>query len=141
MAETKNLRSEFEDIMEAIMIYLGPELSSDIEEGITEWHFVVMKLLHYEERTAADLSEYLGITPGAVTSLLDRMYQADLVQRIRDKDTDMIKFSLTDKGVLTFKKCWDKRDNLMRKILLLVDDADQAKLIEIFSKSLLAVFK
>lgn len=126
---------KLESIIEAITIKLELELGEDILEGITGTQFVVMKLLNYEERSIAELSKYLGVTPEAVTSIVERMYHAGLVLGIKDAvDIGVVKFSLTDKGIITYKKCWEKRDNLMNKYFMLLEEAEQAKLIEILSK-------
>lgn len=128
---------KLEKILEAITMKLEPEFYADISEGITGTQFIVMKLLHAEDRTVANLSEYLGVTPEAVTSIVERMYHAGLVVGTKDEgDISVVKFGLTDKGVMTYKKCWEKRDDLINKYFLLLDEADQEKLIEILSKIL-----
>lgn len=128
---------KLEKILEAITVKLEPESYADVSEGITGTQFVVMKLLHAEDRTVADLSEYLGVTPEAVASIVERMHHAGLVIGTKDEgDISVVKFGLTDKGVMTYKKCWEKRDSLINKYFLLLDEADQAKLIDILSKIL-----
>lgn len=128
---------KLESIIEAVTVKLEQEFYADMPEGITGTQFIVMKLLQREDCTIANLSEDLGVTPEAVTSIMERMYHAGLVLGTRDEDNaGTIKFGLTDKGVTTYKKCWEKRDNLINKYFLPLDEADQAKLIEIFSKIL-----
>lgn len=126
---------KLEKLLEAITMKLEPELYAEISEGITGTQFIVMKLLHAEERTAAYLADYLGVTPEAVTSIIERMCHAGLAIDTKDEgDTGVVRFGLTDKGVMTYKKCWEKRDSLINKYFLLLDEADQTKFIEILAK-------
>lgn len=126
---------KLEKILEAITIKLGTELTADLEEGMTARQFVVMKHLHYEDRTIAELSEYLGVTPEGATLIIERMYLAGWVLKTRDQsNASADKYGLTDKGVIAFKKCWEKREQLINKYFLSLDKADQGKLLEILSK-------
>jgi len=63
-------------------------------------HFALHYIMHDRPGiTQTELAALLGVSPGYVTTLIDRLEQEHLVRRIRDrKDRRVIRLSVTIKG-------------------------------------------
>src|SRR5690242_19044952 len=68
---------------------------------LTEGQLHVLEYLQEQKQMKpSDFIQYLSTTPAAITTLLDRMEKADLINRKRDlKDRRIVWISATDKGL------------------------------------------
>lgn len=75
----------------------------DYGNGILLYHGemqVLDTIARYPDENVSGLSERLGITKGAITQMVDKLKQKELIETINRKDNKKEKyFSLTDKGL------------------------------------------
>lgn len=58
---------------------------------------------------ATEIADFFSVTPGAVTSMCDKLEKLNLLQRIReDKDRRVVKMALTDDGETKVKEIFLK---------------------------------
>lgn len=88
------------------------------------------------------LAAELGVTPGNVTSIVDRLITQELVTRSEDPaDRRQVFLKLTDKGLITIREIGETGMSKMRSVLerMSVEDIDALKrgitaLLEILEK-------
>lgn len=70
-----------------------------LPEGVSVSQYIVLKELNQGRLRPSDLAGCLGVTPGTVTPLIDRLTQGGLVDRSRDPDDRrMLRLALTGAG-------------------------------------------
>ena len=58
---------------------------------------------------ATEIADFFSVTPGAVTSMCDKLEKLDLVQRIREsEDRRLVKMALTNNGALKVQEIFLK---------------------------------
>ncbi|WP_227936400.1 MarR family winged helix-turn-helix transcriptional regulator [Alkalihalobacillus deserti] len=61
--------------------------------------FLLFKINRSEKMKTTDISQFFGITPGAATSIADKLEQLEFIQRHRaEKDRRVVYITLTEKG-------------------------------------------
>lgn len=87
----------FRRVMNAMHLRLRGELS---RYGLTFPQFMILRHLRAKGRaTAKELADLLGVTPGNVTGLLDRLEREGLVTRARStEDRRVVYVRLTEEG-------------------------------------------
>lgn len=115
---------------------LGHELSEILAEGMSPAQFLVMRLLGRSGgMKVSEVSDYLGVTLSAVTSLSDRLAAAGLVARERDEgDRRLVWLRLTEAGCTKLAELEAKRMDLIKRYLGRLPEADADHLLEIFSR-------
>lgn len=82
------------------------------KEGIAVVEWVVLRLLYEEEASPAILAEKIGITRGAMSKVLDRLFEKHLITRKESQeDRRFQKIAITKKG-----------RNLVPKLTKIADD-------------------
>lgn len=127
---------QLEQVSVRVIRRLGQELSSILEEGMSPAQFLVMRLLGQSGgMKVSELSEYLGVTLSAITSLSDRLASVGLVTRERDEaDRRLVWLRLTEAGRAKLAELEAKRMDLMRRYLGRLPEADMDRLLEIFGR-------
>lgn len=121
MAEQKKMREDAFTVigfMRRLRLALTHGLNKRMaKSGINVAQFSVLALIEQkDEPTMGDLTEKLGTTMGAVTSLIDRLVYAGYVERRRNEsDRRVVRVGLTPEGqkVLDLHLSWGA-DNLVR---------------------------
>lgn len=115
---------------------LGHELSAALAEGMSPAQFIVMRLLGQSGgMKVSEVSDYLGVTLSAVTSLTDRLASVGLVVRERDEgDRRLVWLRLTEAGRTNLAELEAKRIDLMRRYLGRLPATDIDQLLEIFGR-------
>jgi DNA-binding MarR family transcriptional regulator len=87
-----------------------------------------------------DLALELGVTPGNVTSIVDRLVGQGLVKRSEgQEDRRIVLLQLTDKGRETINKIHETGDNHMKRFLEKMDTEDLIALLRGMSAFLAAM--
>lgn len=112
---------------------MGREVSTLLEEGMTPAQFLLMRLIGQQgEATVSDLSDQMGVTLSAITSLTDRLKAAGLVNRVRDEsDRRVVFLRLTPEGAAKLSDLSNRRLEHMRRYLGQLPEEDIEKLLEI----------
>lgn len=128
---------QFEDVFYELTKKLQLELSQSLVYGITPSQFLVLKRLAQGKVTVSELSEHLGVSLSAITSLVDRLKKSGYVERKRDEqDRRLVWLEATPSGLQQLEKCVNKRSEVMNKICEHLPDEDLENLHSIYNKIL-----
>lgn len=127
---------DLEQVSVKVIRRLGQEVSSMLAEGMSSAQFLVMRLLGQSGgMKVSELSDYLGVTLSAVTSLCDRLASVGLLTRERDEgDRRLVWLRLTEAGREKLAELEAKRIDLMRRYLGRLPEEDMDRLLEIFGR-------
>lgn len=110
--------------------------SGMLEDGMSSAQFLVMRMVgHREAMTVSEISDYMGVTLSAVTSLADRLTASGWVARERnDTDRRLVWLKLTDAGRTKLRELEAKRLDVLRKYLGRLPKDDMDRLLEICTR-------
>lgn len=95
--------------------------------------FLLFLLSKSGTSNASDLAKQLGITPGAITGMTDKLVSMKLIKRERsEKDRRLVLVSITSKGQETVKKIQDWRYGRLIEIFLKMEENKIRNMIELF---------
>lgn len=79
-------------------------------EALSQTHLVLLfELKKQGSMKATDIAEFLHVTPGAVTSICDKLESQSYIERTKDpKDRRIVKMVLTSKGEQKIKELFSK---------------------------------
>ncbi|WP_010098898.1 MarR family winged helix-turn-helix transcriptional regulator [Ornithinibacillus scapharcae] len=79
-------------------------------ESLSQSHLVLLfQLKKQGSMKATDIAEFLHVTPGAVTSICDKLESQSYIERTKDpKDRRIVKMILTAKGEQKIKELFSK---------------------------------
>lgn len=103
---------------------------------LTASHLVVLEFLdQHPQSKAADLIDFMKTTPAAVTTLIDRMQRAGLVDRLRDQaDKRIVRLLLTDFGLIEMQRGQQVREAFIQSQLNHLSSHNQQMLLYLFGK-------
>lgn len=128
---------QFENILYELMKRLQAELSHSLVNGITPSQFLVLKKLSEGKVTVSELSEHLGVSLSAITSLVDRLKKSGYVERTRDEqDRRLVWLAATPLGLKQLERCVSKRSEVIYEICKQLPDEDLQSLNIIYTKIL-----
>lgn len=128
---------QFEDIFYELTKRLQAELSHSLVQGITPSQFLVLKKLSGGKVTVTEVSEHLGVSLSAITSLVDRLKKSGYVERTRDEqDRRLVWLEATPKGLRELEGCISKRAEVIYKICEQLPEEDLQSLNNIYTKLL-----
>ncbi|HBV97002.1 MAG TPA: hypothetical protein DEF36_08145 [Desulfotomaculum sp.] len=86
--------------------------------GLTPAEVYLMHILHKRGgRSVTSLAPMLGVTPGTVTNLTDRLYSKGYVVRERgEEDRRVVHINPTEEGIKLVDKINSDRENLLYKV-------------------------
>lgn len=127
---------QLEQVSFKLIRRLGHELSSVLAEGMSPAQFLVMRLLGQSGgMKVSEVSDFLGVTLSAVTSLSDRLASVGLVTRERDEgDRRMVWLRLTEAGRTKLAELEAKRMDLVKRYLGRLPEEDMDRLLEILGR-------
>jgi MarR family transcriptional regulator, organic hydroperoxide resistance regulator len=115
---------------------LGPELSDQLEQGLTGDQYYVLKILQQEKKcTASYLAETFRVKPSAITAMIDRMIKNDFVSRERDEeDRRVIYIKMTERGSDVLEMSEKKRSELIERYISKLDQEDLESIVTVYEK-------
>lgn len=100
-------------------------------EGITPAQFRILDMVHGKTDKPAEIAAMLGISPPAVTSLLERLEERGLLERKAGReDRRRVELALTSAGEELVRKVNRCRRAKLRKLLEKLDGKSRASLRE-----------
>jgi len=97
---------------------LAESLLQEGEEQITVPQFRVLDMIHNRIDKPAQIARMLGITPSAVTSLLERLEERGLLRRMPGrKDRRRVELVLTPMGERLVRKVNARREKYLEAVL------------------------
>lgn len=114
--ELEGLTQRFDEALFVTMHNLGPQLIQRAQVELTPGQ---MFLLHHIQRehqcNLSQLAEQMEVSPSAITIMLDRLENHQLVRRIRDEhDRRVVNVQLTSKGENTLSAVLDIRKQILQ---------------------------
>ncbi len=95
------------DKIQALAFSIGKKMQTELLEqmqatGLTPPQFYILKILdHYGASRATTLAKKMYVKPSAITVMIDRLIDQELVERYHDKDDRrVVIIELTKKGKL-----------------------------------------
>jgi len=115
---------------------LHQELADSMDKGVTANQFFVMKMIGDRgQMTVSEVADGLSVSLSAVTSLVDRLHRAGMVQRRRSEDDRRVVWlELTEKGENVVATCQESRMRIIQRYLGQLEDKELAFMIKIYEK-------
>jgi DNA-binding MarR family transcriptional regulator len=115
---------------------LKTHMETELAPALTEGQLAVLELLVPETRMKpSDFLPHLTTTPAAVTTLLDRMEKAGLIERVRDeKDRRIVWVSATAKGMEQCERGIEVRKQFLDSYLNRISSHNQQLLVYLLGK-------
>lgn len=119
---------------------LHKKLFAQIIEGIdlpvTSTHIYMLNYIRSQgECMVTDIANYLGVTLGAVTSIVDRLYDFKLVSRDRsEKDRRLVIIKLSEGGEELVNRIDARRKEILNQYLKDIDEEEILYLSRIMEK-------
>ncbi|MDF2926067.1 MAG: transcriptional regulator [Paenibacillaceae bacterium] len=115
---------------------LKGHMETALAPTLTEGQLAVLEVLTPEERMKpSDFLPYLSTTPAAVTTLLDRMEKAGLIERVRDdKDRRIVWVTATEKGMEECARGVELRKQFLDSYLNRISSHNQQLLVYLLGK-------
>lgn len=115
---------------------LKTHMEAELAPALTEGQLAVLELLVPETRMKpSDFLPHLSTTPAAVTTLLDRMEKAGLIERVRDeKDRRIVWVTATAKGEAECIRGVEARKQFLDSYLNRISSHNQQLLVYLLGK-------
>lgn len=115
---------------------LKVHMEAKLAPALTEGQLALLELLVPEERMKpSDFLPHLSTTPAAVTTLLDRMEKAGLIERVRDdKDRRIVWVTATAKGHEECTRGVEARKQFLDSYLSRISSHNQQLLVYLLGK-------
>lgn len=108
----------------------------EIGDTVTcEQHYTMRYINQVTSCTSSELAQVFGVNKSAITSIINRLFEKELIQRTRDeKDRRVIYLTLTDKGKNVFFKMEERIQRLVESIINKFDDTEIQTFLTTFEK-------
>jgi len=112
------------------------QMETELAPQLTAGQLEVLELLQtHEPMKPSDLLPYLETTPAAVTTLLDRMERAGLVERNRDEgDRRIVWVTMTDLGRAEVERGVEVRSSIVNRSLDRISSHNRQLLVYLIGK-------
>ena len=110
--------------------------TEDIELPVISSHIYMLTYIrNHGQCMVTDIANYLGVTLGAVTSLVDRLHDFGLVNRERSEtDRRLVMIGLSDKGQELLSKLDEKRKEVISSFLRGIEEEEIEQLAKTMEK-------
>ena len=129
------------DRIQALAFSIGKKMQTELLEqmqasGLTPPQFYILKILdHYGASRATKLAKKMYVKPSAITVMIDRLIEQELVLRYHDKDDRrVVVIELTKKGKDVLEEAMIARNQHMAKYFSQLDLQEREDLLRLFEK-------
>lgn len=129
------------DKIQALTFAIGKKMQTELLEqmqasGLTPPQFYILKILdHYGASRATQLAEKMYVKPSAITVMIDRLIDHELVERYHDdNDRRVVVIELTKKGKNTVKEAMAARNEHIAKYFSQLELQEREDLLRLFEK-------
>ena len=111
-------------------------IKESIGDTITNDQHYTLRYIHKAGTcTSTELSEVFDVKKSAITAIVNRLTEKELIKRTRDEsDRRVIYLTLTDKGKVLFEKTEEKIHKLVESIITSFDEKEIVSFIETYEK-------
>jgi DNA-binding MarR family transcriptional regulator len=107
---------------------IGDELTND-------QHYILRYIYKSAGCTSTELAEVFEVNKSAITAIINRMVDRELIKRTRDEeDRRVVYLTLTDAGTELFEKMEEKISDLVESIITKFDEKEIQNFLQIFEK-------
>ncbi|MFT8320122.1 MAG: MarR family transcriptional regulator [Bacillus sp. (in: firmicutes)] len=100
-----------------------------------EQHYTLRYINRVNVCTSSELASVFGVKKSAITSIINRLYEKEYIERTRDeKDRRVIYLTLTDKGHIIFTKMEERIHRLVESIITKFDETEISAFLTTFEK-------
>lgn len=127
---------KMDELLPHMMRRMHQELAGSLKDGITANQFFVMKMLADRgQMTVSEVAEAFTVSLSAVTSLVDRLFRAGMIERRRSEDDRRVVWlELTEEGRNMVNTCMAGRRRVIRRYISRLEEKELVFLIEINEK-------
>lgn len=129
------------DKIQALTFSIGKKMQTELLEqlqssGITPPQFYILKILdRYGASRATALAKKMYVKPSAITVMIDRLVDQELVVRYHDKnDRRAVVIELTNKGKDVFVEAMNARNQHIAKYFSQLELQEREDLLRLFEK-------
>ncbi len=128
----ERLQNSFETTMRKIISEVSESKDCDLTRAQYYILYMLSKKPYY---TSSDLAQKLEVKPSAVTVMIDRLLNTNLVTRERDEnDRRIVKIKITTEGTNILKKAMQKRNEIYKRYLSHLEEHELDSLLNIYEK-------
>lgn len=134
--QIKAIMERLDEVFHQMMRRMHHKLAKSMDDKLTGSQFMVLKRINDHGRiTVTGMAEDLNVSLSAVTALIDRMYRAGYVVRVRDEeDRRLVWLELTDKGKEILTACQEARWQVVDRYFTQLSGDDLQDLLRIYEK-------
>ncbi|WP_374120551.1 MarR family winged helix-turn-helix transcriptional regulator [Neobacillus sp. PS3-40] len=107
---------------------IGNDLTND-------QHYILRYIYQSKECTSSELADVFEVNKSAITAIINRMVDRELIKRTRDEnDRRVVYLTLTDEGNTLFKKTEDRVHCLVKSIITKFNMEEIKNFIQTYEK-------
>ncbi|MHB0800393.1 MarR family transcriptional regulator [Bacillus thuringiensis] len=129
------------DKIQALAFSIGKKMQTELLEqmqatGLTPPQYYILKILdHYGASRATTLAKKMYVKPSAITVMIDRLIDQELVERYHDKDDRrVVIIELTEKGKTRVEEAMTARNEHIAKYFSHLELQEREDLLRLFEK-------
>ncbi|GKU83245.1 hypothetical protein NCCP28_26410 [Niallia sp. NCCP-28] len=132
----KEVVDRYVDINFSVNRKLDYLIRMEIGDTLTcEQHYTMRYINQATSCTSSELAQVFGVNKSAVTSIINRLFERELINRTRDeKDRRVIYLALTEKGESVFLKMEERIQRLVESIINQFNDEEIQTFLKTFEK-------
>jgi DNA-binding MarR family transcriptional regulator len=114
----------------------GALIKDQLGDELTNDQLYILKYIHQNgECTSSELAEAFDVNKSAITAIINRMADRELIQRRRDENDRRVVFlTLTKEGLELHKKSQEKVHHLVESIITQFEEAEINRFIQTYEK-------
>lgn len=111
-------------------------IKGQIGDDLTNDQHYILRYIHQAgECTSSELAEAFEVNKSAITAIINRMADRELIERKRDdNDRRVVYLNLTAKGLALFENCQDRIHLLVESIITQFDETEIKNFIQTYEK-------
>ncbi len=132
----QDLINRYVDVSFAVTKKAENLVKESIGDTITNDQHYTLRYIHKAGTcTSTELSEVFDVKKSAITAIINRLTEKELIKRTRDeKDRRVIYLTLSEKGKALFEKTEEKIHKLVESIITSFDEREIVSFIETYEK-------
>lgn len=132
----EELINRYVDVSFAVTKKAENLIKDSIGDTITNDQHYTLRYIHKAGTcTSTELAEVFEVKKSAITAIVNRLTEKELIRRTRDKDDRrVIYLTLTEKGAELFDKTEEKIHKLVGSIITSFDESEIVSFIETYEK-------
>ncbi|MEW5952347.1 MAG: MarR family transcriptional regulator [Bacillota bacterium] len=134
--KVRAIMGRLDEVFHQMMRRMNYKQARSMYDKLTGSQYMVLKRINDHGRiTVSGMADDLNVSLSAVTALIDRMYRAGYVVRVRDEaDRRLVWLELTDEGSGILSDCEEARRQVVDRYFTQLPEEDLQELLRIYEK-------